>query len=87
MCLHEYDISALPFHHNILITLILLVILILIRVPVLQKKYLRITYADPYVKHREIDWEARWNEARAALKSAQSAEGGDEEEDEDESLL
>ena len=47
---------------------------------------MRLKYADPYEKHREIDWEARWNEARAALKSAQHGEG-EAEEEEEESIL
>lgn len=43
---------------------------------------MRLVYADPYEKQREIDWEARWNEARAALKSAQAAEGAGEDDEE-----
>jgi large subunit ribosomal protein L3 len=50
--------------------------------PIPKRKYLRLEYADPYEKQREIDWEVRWNEARAALKSAQAAEGAGEDEEE-----
>lgn len=32
--------------------------------PIPKKKYLRLKYADPYMKQRETDWQQRWNEAK-----------------------
>eukprot|EP01128_Nolandella_sp_AFSM9_P001094 TRINITY_DN1120_c0_g1_i1.p1 TRINITY_DN1120_c0_g1~~TRINITY_DN1120_c0_g1_i1.p1 ORF type:complete len:503 (+),score=161.74 TRINITY_DN1120_c0_g1_i1:187-1509(+) len=55
--------------------------------PVDKKKYLRMKYADPYMKKRETDWPQRWNEAKGALKTALHDLGEDDGDDNDGGIL